>query len=79
MVDEAYDAYWDEFMNQLYLLEEDCSLADFLDRYFKAGKYASLRRSIQGFAEGFDLAELNRASAILPGRNGRISRNHNIE
>ena len=22
MVDEAYDAYWDEFMNQLYLLEE---------------------------------------------------------
>lgn len=63
--EETHDPHWEEFMNQLYQLEKDCSLADFLDQYFAAEKYAALRDSVHGYAEGFDLADISKASAIF--------------
>lgn len=63
--EETHDPHWDEFINQLYQLEKDCSLADFLDQYFAADKYAALRDSVRGYAEGFDLADVSKASSIF--------------
>ena len=38
------------------------TLSDFLDRYFSDDKYKSLRTSVEGFAGGFDLADVKTAS-----------------
>jgi monoamine oxidase len=43
-------------------LEEDEPIAAFLAREFPGDKYSGLRDSVRGFAEGYDLADMNRAS-----------------
>lgn len=53
---------WDELMEEMNRLEEDIPIATFLATHFAGEKYARLRRSVQGFAEGYDLADLTTAS-----------------
>jgi monoamine oxidase len=55
---------WDELTQRMQELKEDMSLADFLHRYFSDEKYAALRMSVQRFAEGFDGADINKASVL---------------
>jgi monoamine oxidase len=59
-----FDAGWDELMNRMEQLKEDMPVADFLKKYFSDEKYSSLRISVQGFAEGFDLADISSASVF---------------
>ena len=49
---------WDDLMEEMARLEEDQPIAQFLDTHFAGEKYARLRRSVQRFAEGYDLADL---------------------
>jgi monoamine oxidase len=60
--EEGMDDSFEKFQEKLEALEQDCSIATFLDKYFPAGEYDLLRSSITGIAEGFDLADINRAS-----------------
>ncbi|HXB91567.1 MAG TPA: NAD(P)/FAD-dependent oxidoreductase [Puia sp.] len=53
---------WDELMEKMAAVKEDLSLTEFLSRNFPGDPYAGLRESVRGFAQGFDLADLNRAS-----------------
>jgi monoamine oxidase len=53
---------WHLLMQQMEALEGDLPLAVFLDRYFNGQQYEPLRRSVQGFAEGFDLADIQQVS-----------------
>jgi len=39
-------------------------LDDFLQKFFSAERYAELRKSVCRFAEGFDLAEADKASVL---------------
>jgi len=55
---------WDELMQRMQQLKEDMTVADFLRLYFSDEKYIPLRRSAQGFAEGFDLADISKASVF---------------
>jgi monoamine oxidase len=55
---------WDEVMARIKLLEEDMTIAHFLERYFGGDKYLHTRQSIRGFAEGFDLADIDKASVF---------------
>src|SRR6266487_5220340 len=55
---------WDELMQHMQQLKEDITVADFLKFYFSDEKYSVLRRSVQGFAEGFDLADIQVASVF---------------
>ncbi len=50
--------HWDDLMDEMAKLEEDQPIAQFLDTHFQGEKYARLRRSVQLFAEGYDLADL---------------------
>jgi monoamine oxidase len=50
--------HWDELMEEMARLGEDRPIAEFLDTHFPGEKYARLRRSVQRFAEGYDLADL---------------------
>lgn len=56
--------YWNDAMKQMKTLKEDMPLSEFLIKFFNEDKYESLRRSIKGFAEGFDLADVSKASTL---------------
>ena len=53
---------WDALMQEMARLEEDMPVAQFLEIHFPGPEYANLRRSVQGYAEGYDLADLSIAS-----------------
>jgi monoamine oxidase len=53
---------WDGLMEEMAKLAEDLPIAQFLEAHFPGEQYAGLRRSVQGFAEGYDLADLATAS-----------------
>lgn len=55
---------WDELIEEMEELKTDMPLADFLRQHFGGEKYAGLRRSVQRFAEGFDLADIEKASVL---------------
>lgn len=55
---------WDILMEHLQTLQEDMTVRDFLDRHFSEHRYEELRRSVQRFAEGYDGADINRASVL---------------
>jgi len=58
------NAGWGELTKRMQQLKEDMTVADFLKKYFSDEKYFSLRRSVQGFVEGFDLADISSASVF---------------
>ncbi|HTR28510.1 MAG TPA: NAD(P)/FAD-dependent oxidoreductase [Puia sp.] len=49
---------WDDLLEAMAKLNEDMPVAQFLDTFFPGAENARLRRSVQGFAEGYDLADL---------------------
>ena len=55
---------WYEVMQRMKELKEDVTVADFLYQYFADEKYATVRQSVQRFAEGFDLADVFTASTF---------------
>ena len=56
--------HWDELMEKLQELQQDMTIADFLQQYFSEPKYKELRESVQRFAEGFDVADITKASML---------------
>lgn len=55
---------WGELMRKMGDLKEDITLSAFLDNNFKDPKYEGLRRSVIGFAKGFDLVDISKASTM---------------
>jgi monoamine oxidase len=45
-------------------VKQDITINEFMNKYFSDSKYAPLRDSIIRFAEGFDLADTNKASVL---------------
>ncbi|MEP6466598.1 MAG: NAD(P)/FAD-dependent oxidoreductase [Parafilimonas sp.] len=56
------DPHWNKLLQKMHELNEDMTLADFLNNYFSDDKYEALRESVKGFAGGFDLADVSSAS-----------------
>jgi len=55
---------WNLLMEKLAELKEDMTMAHFLQTRFAGDEYAVLRDSVQRFAEGFDVADINQVSAL---------------
>lgn len=55
---------WDILMERLQSLQTDMTVRDFLDTHFSEHRYEELRRSVQRFAEGYDGADINKASVL---------------
>ncbi len=55
---------WEKMIAQMKQLKVDLSLSDFLTTYFPEDKYDALRKSAEGFANGFDLADPKTASVF---------------
>ncbi len=60
----GFESGWSELMAKMGRLKEDIALSTFLDLHFKDPKYKTLRRSVIGFAKGFDLVDISKASTI---------------
>jgi monoamine oxidase len=59
-----HDDHWKEFMHRLKKVKKDLTIKDFLGQYFNDASYKHLRQAVQGFAEGFDLADISKASML---------------
>lgn len=55
---------WDTLMEHLQALQQDMTVREFLDTHFTEHRYEELRRSVQRFAEGYDGADINKASVL---------------
>lgn len=62
--EEQREIHWPQFTRQLQMTKDDMTIRAFLEKYFGASQYAGLRRAVQGFAEGFDLADISKASLL---------------
>jgi monoamine oxidase len=60
--DEMGNADWGKLLVKMKSLDHDMPFGEFLNRYFSGTKYDELRNSATGFAEGFDLADIEMAS-----------------
>src|SRR5688572_2184718 len=63
--EEEQTKHWDELMRKLRKQKKDVTIRAFLDDHFLNHGYEDLRKAVQGFAEGFDLADITKAS-VLP-------------
>jgi monoamine oxidase len=61
---DLLENHWREMMNTLSALESDITLAAFLEQYFSGNSYTELRERVKQYAEGFDIADVNRVSAL---------------
>lgn len=61
---EMVDDGWHKLMKELNKLEQDTDLASFLNTHFGSPEYYDLRERVRRFAEGFDIADVHRVSAI---------------
>ncbi|MEX6688285.1 NAD(P)/FAD-dependent oxidoreductase [Danxiaibacter flavus] len=52
----------DRLMAKMHEYKHDVTLSTFLEENFRDAKYEPLRRSVQKFAEGFDLADIQQVS-----------------
>jgi monoamine oxidase len=61
---EEHDEDWDKFMHELQRLKTDVTILQFLDTHFSDAVYIRLRQAVQRFAEGFNLADISKASIL---------------
>lgn len=61
---ELFDREWEGMMKKMNELSEDTDMTAFLNRYFSGAEYAGLRESVRGFVEGYDAAEMDKASVF---------------
>ena len=61
---EEHDENWDKFMKELNHLKTDITVLEFLNSHFSETRYIHLRQAVQRFAEGFDLADISKASML---------------
>ncbi|HEV8270031.1 MAG TPA: NAD(P)/FAD-dependent oxidoreductase [Chitinophagaceae bacterium] len=61
---EEHDVHWDEFMKQLEKLKTDITILQFLEENFSKPEHLQLRQAVQRFSEGFDLADISKASIL---------------
>ena len=61
---DEHDENWDKFMKELNHLKTDTTVLEFLNAHFSEKRYILLRQAVQRFAEGFDLADISKASML---------------
>ena len=61
---DQHDENWGKFMKELSHLKSDITILEFLNKHFCDPQYVPLRQAVQRFAEGFDLADISKASIL---------------
>jgi monoamine oxidase len=55
---------WGVLMQRLQQVDQDLTIGDFLDQYFKEPAYESLTNAVKRFVQGYDAADITKASAL---------------
>jgi monoamine oxidase len=53
---------WDDLLEQMGKVTADMTMQAFLDQYYPATQHRQLRQNVQGFVQGFDLADVSKVS-----------------
>ncbi|MCF6406347.1 FAD-dependent oxidoreductase [Chitinophaga filiformis] len=53
---------WDQLLEQMGKSPADMTMQDFLDQHYPYAQHPDLRQNIQGFVQGFDLADISKVS-----------------
>ena len=61
---DEHDDNWGKFKKELSHLKTDITILEFLNKHFCEPQYTPLRQAVQRFAEGFDLADISKASML---------------
>jgi monoamine oxidase len=61
---EEFIEGWEELMERLKEVESDIPISEFLTKSFPGEKYNDLREAVSSFVEGYDAADVNRASTV---------------
>lgn len=61
---DAFQDGWDELVEKLQGLDRDMTIGQFLDLHFGESRYGVLRDAVKKFVEGYDAADVNKASAL---------------
>ncbi len=61
---DMLDDHWKKLLSELNKLESDVTIATFLSQHFSGSEFNDLRERVRQFAEGFDIADVNRVSAL---------------
>ena len=62
--EESFIEGWEVLLEKLKELHEEMSIVDFLEKNFPGPEHRKLRESVLSYAEGYDTAEPEKASAI---------------
>jgi monoamine oxidase len=62
--EDRFEDDWGEVIKQLHQLQHDMTIGAFLEKFFSEPKYNSLKESVTGFVQGYDAADVNKASAL---------------
>jgi monoamine oxidase len=61
---DSFIGNWPLLVSRLNELTKDLPISQFLDTYFSEEEHSALRESVTGFVEGYDAADINKASAF---------------
>ena len=61
---DLFDDSWNELIEKLQVLKEDMTIGQFLNLHFDEAKYVPLRDAVKKFVEGYDAADVSKASAL---------------
>ncbi|WP_276374500.1 NAD(P)/FAD-dependent oxidoreductase [Chryseolinea sp. H1M3-3] len=61
---DLFDDNWDILLTKLRQLEHDITIGEFLKTFFNEPKYQSLVEGVTRFVQGYDAADVNKASAL---------------
>lgn len=61
---DMLDDHWKKLLTEMNKLEVDVTLADFLRTHFSGNEFDELRERATQYAEGFDIADINRVSTF---------------
>lgn len=53
---------WDKLLKAMKGLKEDMTMAEFLELHYPGEEHTDFRRQVAGYTEGFDIADVNKAS-----------------
>ncbi|WPQ61512.1 NAD(P)/FAD-dependent oxidoreductase [Chitinophaga sancti] len=60
--EESWMEDWDNLIGHMGKAAETTTMQQLLDQYYPASQFAALRNHVQGYVEGYDLADLNKVS-----------------
>jgi monoamine oxidase len=61
---DMLDDHWRKLMSELGKLKHDMTMENFLQQHFNGSEFNDLRERVKQFAEGFDIADVNRVSSL---------------